>query len=120
MSPQSDKPLYDALAIPDEANANGGVEILRAGLVDEELFVAARHAFEDPAQWGEVLADITRRLALLYSMETDLTEAEALTEIEEAYAAEMGAAEVEDPSGDRNTALRPQRKKTTPPPEAGS
>ena len=53
-------------------------------------------------------------------METDLTEAEALTEIEEAYAAEMGAAEVEDPSGDRNTALRPQRKKTTPPPEAGS
>ena len=89
--PSSDKPIYDALAIPNEAIANGGVEILRAGLVDDELYVTARHAFKDPAQWGEVLADITRRLALLYSMETDLTEAEALTEIEEAYAAEMGA-----------------------------
>jgi hypothetical protein len=89
--PSSDKPIYDALTIPNEAIANGGVEILRAGLVDDELYVTARHAFKDPAQWGEVLADITRRLALLYSMETDLTEAEALTEIEEAYAAEMGA-----------------------------
>ena len=76
--PSSDKPIYDALAIPHEAVANGGVEILRAGLVDDELYVTARHAFNDPAQWGEVLADITRRLALLYSMETDLTEAEAL------------------------------------------
>lgn len=119
MSSQSDKPIYDALAIPDEATANGGVEILRAGLVDDELFVAARHAFADPAQWGEVLADITRRLALLYSMETELTEAEALTEIEEAYAAEMGAAAVEDQSGDQNPAPNPRRK-TTPPPGAGS
>ena len=92
--PSSDKPIYDALAIPNEAIANGGVEILRAGLVDDELYVTARHAFKDPAQWGEVLADITRRLALLYSMETDLTEAEALAEIEEAYATEMGAQEV--------------------------
>jgi hypothetical protein len=90
--PSSDKPIYDALAIPNEAIANGGVEILRAGLVDDELYVTARHAFKDPAQWGEVLADITRRLALLYSIETDLSEAEALAEIEEAYAAEMGAA----------------------------
>jgi hypothetical protein len=132
MSPQSDNPNYDALAVPDEAVANGGVEILRAGLVDDELFVTARHAFADPAQWGEVLADITRRLALLYSMETDLTEAEALTEIEEAYAAEMGATVVEDQpavpraprrktaSGDQKPLAKPRRKKAVPPPEAGS
>lgn len=135
MSPQSDKSIYDALAIPDEANANGGVEILRAGLVDDELYVSARHAFKDPAQWGEVLADITRRLALLYSIETDLTEAEALTEIEEAYAAEMGAAVVEDqpapaatPRPSRRKAAAgegkptpiPRRKKTSPPPGAGN
>jgi hypothetical protein len=139
MSSQSDKSIYEELAIPDEAVANGGVEILRAGLVDDELYVAARHAFKDPAQWGEVLADITRRLALLYSMETDLTEAEALTEIEEAYAAEMGAAVVEDrpaavpasaasegtPRAPRRKRAapgekRPRRKKAAPPPEAGS
>ena len=134
MSPQSDKSIYDALAIPDEVIANGGVEILRAGLVDDELYVSARHAFKDPAQWGEVLADITRRLALLYSMETDLTEAEALTEIEEAYAAEMGAAVVEDQTapaatrtsrrkaaaGEKKPPSKPRRKKTVPPPEAGN
>jgi len=132
MSPQSDKPIYDALAIPDEAAANGGVEILRAGLVDDELYVAARHAFKDPAQWGEVLADITRRLALLYSMETDLTEAEALTEIEEAYAAEMGAKVIEDQpavpraprrktaAGEGKPTPKPRRKKAALPPEAGS
>jgi hypothetical protein len=92
-----DSPIYDALALPSEALANGGVEILRAGVIDnDELYVAARHAFKDPAQWGEVLAEITRRLGLLYSMETDLTEAEAIAEIEEAYAAALGAPVIED------------------------
>lgn len=130
MSPQSDRPIYETLAIPDEANANGGVEILRAGLVDDELYVAARHAFKDPAQWGEVLADITRRLALLYSMETDLSEAEALIEIEEAYAAEMGAKVVEDQpaatpraprrktaADEKKPSAKPRRKKVAPPPD---
>ena len=125
----SDKPTYDALAIPNEAIANGGVEILRAGMIDDELYVTARHAFKDPAQWGEVLADITRRLALLYSMETDLSEAEARIEIEEAYAAEMGAEVVPDrtgaPAGSaegaprpkrKASAARPRRKRASPPP----
>ena len=129
MPPSSDKPIYDALAIPNEAIANGGVEILRAGLIDDELYVTARHAFKDPAQWGEVLADITRRLALLYSMETDLSEAEARIEIEEAYAAELGAEVVPDqvgaPAGSAEgaprpkrkvSAARPRRKRASPPP----
>jgi uncharacterized protein DUF5076 len=130
MAGSSDKPLYDALAIPNEALANGGVEILRAGLIDDELYVTARHAFKDPAEWGEVLADITRRLALLYSMETDLSEAEALAEIEEAYAAEMGARVVEDEaspaakrkpsSGAAKAPARARRKRSVMPPEAGS
>ena len=124
MPTSSDKPIYDALAIPNEAVAKGGVEILRAGMIDDELYVTARHAFKDPAEWGEVLAYITRRLALLYSMETDLSEAEALTEIEEAYAAEMGAEVVPDepsvPSGSTEGASRtqrqpPRRKRASPP-----
>jgi hypothetical protein len=109
----SDKPTYDALAIPNEAIANGGVEILRAGMIDDELYVTARHAFKDPAQWGEVLADITRRLALLYSMETDLSEAEARIEIEEAYAAmgaEVGPDRAGAPAGSAEGAPRPKRK----------
>ena len=115
MSTSSESPTYDALAIPNEALANGGTEILRAGLIDDELYVTARHAFKDPAQWGEVLADITRRLALLYSMETDLSETEALVEIEEAYAAEMGAKVVEDEAAPSSAgAPRARKRKATP------
>jgi hypothetical protein len=110
MSQLDERPVYQALALPNEAIANGGLEILRAGIIDDELFVSARHAFKDPAQWGEVLADITRRLALLYSMETDLEEAEAIAEIEEAYAAAMGARVVEDPKARRKPAVRAKTK----------
>jgi hypothetical protein len=91
MARTDDDAIYHALPIADDALANGGVEILRAGLIDDELFVTARHAFKDPAPWGQVLADITRRLAQIFSLETDFTEAEALAEIEEAYAADLGA-----------------------------
>ncbi len=110
MPPPSDKPIYQALALPNEAISNGGVEILRAGLIDGELYVNARHAFKDAAQWGEVLADITRRLALLYSAETDLTEKEAIAEIEEAYMADMGAAVVRDAKPAKKASARPKRK----------
>src|SRR5690349_20371793 len=92
-----DKRVYQALALPSEAIANGGVEILRAGLIDDELYVSARRAFKDPAIWGEILADIARQIALYYSAEdTDLTEKEVLAEIEEAFAADLGAPVVED------------------------
>src|ERR1700680_3477766 len=67
MSAQDNKPTYDALPVPNEAIENGGIEVLRAALVDDELYVEARRAFKDPAQWGELLADIARRVALLYS-----------------------------------------------------
>ena len=42
-------------------------------------------------QWGDVLADITRHLALLYAAEdTDLSEAEIRTDIMEAFIADLG------------------------------
>ena len=86
------KGVYQALALPNEALTNGGVEILRAGIINDELYVSARRAFKDPARWGEVLADIARRIALLHSTEdTDLSEREVIAEIEEAFAAALGA-----------------------------
>ncbi len=92
MSTFEDKRIYDALALPNEAISDGGIEILRAGLINDELFVSARRVFKDPAQWGEVLGDIARRIAVLYSAEdTDLTEQEVLAEIEQAFAADLGA-----------------------------
>jgi len=87
--------IYQALALPDEVLANGGTEILRAGIVDGELYVTARRAFKDHAKWGDVLADIARRLALIYSAEdAELNEEEILTDIVEAIAGDLGAKKV--------------------------
>ena len=91
MADPHDKPIYDALVIPNDALDKGGVEILRAGLIKDELYVTARPAFDDPAMWGEVLGDITRRIARLYAAGGKYTQKDALVAIEGAYAADLGA-----------------------------
>ena len=73
MSETDVKSTYEPLDIPGEARERGGVEILRAGMMSDELFVAARPAFDDPGLWGEVLADITRRISRLYAAERVIT-----------------------------------------------
>jgi hypothetical protein len=83
---------YDALALPDEALAKGGHEILRAGIIKGEVYVSARRAFQDPAKWGEILAEVTGRLAALYAAATPgLSKKDARVAIAETYVAEMGA-----------------------------
>src|SRR5713226_9775238 len=78
----SDHPIYEALPISNDVLDKGGVELLRAAVVDEELFIMARRdAFTGPAPWGFVLADIARRLASLYAAEGNLTEAEVTASI---------------------------------------
>jgi hypothetical protein len=102
-------PIYEALVIPTDALDKGGLEILRAGIVADELYVTARRAFKNPAQWGDVLADITRHLALLYAAEdTDLSEAEIRTDIMEAFVADLGARKV---AAKGKSAARPGKKK---------
>jgi hypothetical protein len=87
----TDHEIYDALPIPNDALDKGGVEMLRAGVVDEELFVTARRVFADPAHWGYVLADILRRLATLYAAEGDVTEAKVSAAIAGAFAKSLRA-----------------------------
>jgi hypothetical protein len=58
---------FDALAIPNDALEKGGVEILRASIVDGELHLTLRRAFEQPEKWGETLDDIGRRIARVYA-----------------------------------------------------
>jgi Domain of unknown function (DUF5076) len=83
----SDHQIYDALPISNDALDKGGVELLRAGVVDEELFVTARRvAFPEPAHWGWMLADITRRLASLYAADGTFSEAEVRAAIVSAFA----------------------------------
>jgi len=63
----------------------GGLELLRAGVVNEELFITARRVFAEPAQWGYVLADITRRLAAIYAAASEFTETEVGAAIADAF-----------------------------------
>ena len=117
MPPLSEKPVYQALALPNEAIANGGVEILRAGIIDDELFVTARRAFSDPAEWGEVLAEIARRLCRLYAAEGEFKNREVIAAIESAFAAGLGAPAVKQSGKRRATAGR--RKRAAPGKPAG-
>ena len=91
MPPPHDTRIYEALVIPNEALDRGGMEILRAGLVDDELYVTARRVFKDPATWGEILGEITQRLGRIYAAEGEYKAKEVIAAIESAYAAEMGA-----------------------------
>ena len=84
--------VYQALALPEQALENGGVEILRLGIIDDELYVSALPAFKAPAQWGEVLAEVTQRLGAIYAAQkTGLSKKDVAVQIAEAYVAELGA-----------------------------
>jgi hypothetical protein len=77
---------YNTLPVADEALDRGGVELLRVGLADEELFITLRGHFQKPDQWGLVLADITRHLADHYSANSDLAEDKVVTVVAQAFA----------------------------------
>ena len=87
--------VYQALALPEQALAKGGVEILRLGIIDDELYVSTLPAFDTPAPWGEVLAEVTKRLGTIYAAQkTGLSKKDATVQIAEAYVAELGASPV--------------------------
>jgi hypothetical protein len=93
MAKGNDDPrIYQALALPEQALENGGVEILRVGIVDDDLYVSALPTFKAPSLWGEVLADIARRLGGIYAAQTPgLSRQDVTVQIAEAFAADMGA-----------------------------
>jgi Domain of unknown function (DUF5076) len=76
---------YDTLPVADEALDKGGVELLRAGLAEQELYVTVRRAFEKPDRWGGVLADVTLHLAALYSQDGDLTKDNVIALVAQTY-----------------------------------
>jgi hypothetical protein len=91
-----DPRIYQALALPEQALENGGLEILRAGIVEDELYVSALPAFKQPSQWGEVLADIARRIGAIYAAQMPgLSKKDVTVQIAEAFAADMGAKRVD-------------------------
>ena len=89
---------FEALNVPPDVLEKGGVEILRASVVDGAVSVALRRAFDDPFTWGVLLVDLARHAARVYALETELSEDEALVEITAGLRAEL-----EDPTDPGST-----------------
>ena len=82
---------FDALKAPPTALEEGGVEVLRAAIVNGGLHVSLRRAFDDPEAWGMLIADVTRHVARIYATEDNFREAETVERIRALYDAEMDA-----------------------------
>ena len=89
MDPDKNVPVFDALHVPPAALEQGGVEILRAVIVDGALHVSLRRAFDDPDAWGMLLADVTRHIARIYATESNLTQDQVIERVRTIYDAEM-------------------------------
>jgi uncharacterized protein DUF5076 len=91
MDPENPPPVFDALHIPPAAMEQGGVEVLRAVIVDGGLHISLRRAFDDPEAWGMLIADITRHIARIYANESAMIEDQVIERVRSIYDAEMDA-----------------------------
>jgi hypothetical protein len=89
MDPEKAPPVFDALHIPPAVLEQGGVEVLRAVIVDGDLHVSLRRAFDDPDPWGMLIADVTRHIARIYATESSLTQDQVIERVRAIYDAEM-------------------------------
>ncbi|PXW66950.1 DUF5076 domain-containing protein [Methylobacterium sp. B4] len=79
---------FEELDIPPDALEQGGIEIVRASIVDGAVSVALRRAFDDPATWGRLLLDLARQAARAYAAEMEISEDEAFDRIRAGWEAE--------------------------------
>ena len=89
MDPDKAAPVFDALHVPPAALEQGGVEVLRAVIIEGDLHVSLRRAFDDPEPWGMLIADVTRHIARIYATESSLTPDQVLERVRTTYDAEM-------------------------------
>ncbi|ODT15874.1 MAG: hypothetical protein ABS35_30165 [Kaistia sp. SCN 65-12] len=77
------------LEIPPGALASDdAAEVFRAWIVDRGLDVSFRTAFDDPATWGILLADIARQVARGFETDGVCSEEQALDAIKSMFDAE--------------------------------
>jgi len=91
MEPENPLPIFDALVIPPTALEQGGVEVLRAAIVDGGLHISLRRAFDDPEAWGMLIADVARHVARIYATEGKFPEEQTLERVRAMFNAEMDA-----------------------------
>ena len=88
-NPDDPIPVFDALHIPPLALERGGTEVLRAVIIDGDLHVSLRRAFEDPESWGMLLAEVARDIGRLYASESAMSEEDILERVRAAFDTEM-------------------------------
>jgi hypothetical protein len=99
---REDPRVYQALALPNDALEKGGVEILRAGIIQDELYISALPVFKDAGQWGEVLSEVARRLGAIYAAQNpSLDKKDVIIAIAEGFVADFGASPVKAKSNPR-------------------
>jgi hypothetical protein len=79
----------EELSVPPDALEKGGVEILRASIVEGAVSIAMRRAFDDPFTWGILLVDLARHASRIYALETKMSEEEVLAAIRDGIEAEF-------------------------------
>ena len=82
-------PTFEALAVPPPALEHGGYEVLRAAIVEGNLQVALRRAFDEPETWGILLADIARHVGRIYALEASMRENDVVERVWSMFEAEM-------------------------------
>lgn len=85
------------LSPPPDVQQEGGVEVLRVFVVDRALSIAVQRAFEEPAMWGMLFADVARQVAMIYGREAEIGEEEALEAIRDAFASGLDESEPAEP-----------------------
>ena len=93
---------FQELSPPPDALEKGGVEVLRASVVDGAVSIALRRSFDDPFTWGVLLIDLARHAARIYALETNLSEEEAFAQIQEGLASGGSGAPEAGPAGSLN------------------
>jgi uncharacterized protein DUF5076 len=107
-------PRYEALIIPNEALEEGGVEVLRAGIIEGELHVTLRPTFEEPGKWGDLLSELVRRIAKAYAAAGPVREDEVVVRIRAAFVGvDEAPAAKSGKSAQKKTAKRPPGKRRT-------
>jgi hypothetical protein len=108
---REDPRVYQALALPNDALEKGGVEILRAGIIEDELYLSALPAFKNASQWGEVLSEVARRIGAIYAAQNPgLDKRDVTIAIAEAFVADFGASPVKAKGSPRSTTKTAKKK----------
>jgi hypothetical protein len=85
-------PKFEALTAPPGALERGGTEILRGVIVEGGLHVSLKRAFDEPAVWRILLADVARHASRIFAREEGRDEDRTLADIRSMFDAEIDRA----------------------------